>query len=191
MFLVWLQIFNDGFLLSKFGSEEFRITLEFIRQSLLWLIQELSFVIDSLQINFIDFSLDVVEMESSLILFVFLEHSSNIWVHSLLFLIQLVHNVVIESLLLSMNTFDLSHLLSERPKLLNFWCKLCFSFLHLRVYLLDCCSNLLKGLIFLVIKQFFLIGDTLDFIFNICVTWNTLSPFKVFHEFTKIICSTF
>lgn len=191
MLLVWLQVLDDCFLLPKFCSEELWIALELIRQPLLWLVQEFGFIVYSLQVNIINFSLDIVEVVSPFIVSVLVENWLDISIHSLLLLVKLVHNIVIHSLLLWVNTFDFTHLLPKLSQPLNFWCKLSLSFLDFRVNLLDSGSDFLKSLIFLMVQHFLLIWDSLDLIFNVRVSLDAFSPFEILHEFAEIICSTF
>lgn len=85
--LMGFKILNDVFLLSQLCIEEILVAFKFICQFLIRLVNELSFVSNSLQECIVDLSLNVIEMVFSLIISVVIECLLHIWVESSFFLI--------------------------------------------------------------------------------------------------------
>jgi hypothetical protein len=85
VFLMSLQVLDNAILLLQLGIEEVSVTLEFIGQSLLWLIDELGFIANSLQECVINLSLDIVLMVFLLVISVVSEGRFHFFIHLFLF----------------------------------------------------------------------------------------------------------
>lgn len=99
MLLVSLQVLHDRLLLSQLGVEKLRVRLELVGQTLLWLVDKLGLVADSLKEGVIDLGLDVVVMVLALIIPVVVEGGLYLRVHLTFLLVEMHHDVVILLLL--------------------------------------------------------------------------------------------
>lgn len=92
-------------MIAYLGIEEVRVTLELIRQPLVWGVQELSLVSNSLEEGFVDLILDVIAMVLGFFLLVVLEESLDFLFKFVLLLIQVLHNGIILLLLFVVDGF--------------------------------------------------------------------------------------
>jgi hypothetical protein len=155
--LVGFQVFDYVLLLAQFGIEKLRIRFEFIGEAFLWLIQEFGFVGNSLQESVIDFSLNVIVVILSFIITIIIEHLFHISIHFSFLLIQVHDNVIILLFLFSVNGLDLLALLSKLSQFLDLWSQMSLNIFQFLFDLSYCFGDLLKSLILLVIKNFFLV----------------------------------
>lgn len=170
MLLVSLEVLHYVFLLAQLCVEELGVRLEFVRQSLLWLVQELGLVCDSLQESIVNFGLDVIVMVLSLVLTVVIEYGFDVILHLALFLVEVHDNVVVLLLLFGVDSLDFLALLSQLSELLNLWSQVGLDVFEFLLNLADSLCDLLQSLILLVVQDLFLIGHSLDLIFDIGVS---------------------
>jgi len=185
-----LKVLHDRLLLSQLCVEELGVGLEFVGQTLLRLVDELGLVTDSLQEGVVDLRLDVVVMVLALVVSVVVVGGFHFRVHLTFLLVEMHHDVVVLLLLFGMDCFDLLHLGSEVSQLLNLWGELLLSVFNLSFDLVNGIGDFLEGLILLVIKELFLIGDTLNLVLNLGVSLDALLSFKILHELSKVLSSS-
>lgn len=92
-------------MIAYLSIEEVRVTLELIRQPLVWGVQELSLVSNSLEEGFVDLILDVIAMVLGFFLLVVLEESLDFFFKLVLLLIQVLHHSIILLLLFVVDGF--------------------------------------------------------------------------------------
>ena len=155
--LVRLKVLDDVLLLSQLGVEELRVGLELVSQLLVWLVQELGLVSDSLEEGVVDLGLDVVVVVLSFVFHVVLEHVLHVLVELALLLVKVHHDVVVLLLLVSVYCLDLLHLNSQLSQVLDLWSQVLLSVLDFLLDLFDSLGDLLQGLVLLVVKDFFLV----------------------------------
>lgn len=190
MLLMCLQVLHNRLLLSQLCVKELRVGLEFVGQTLLRLVYEFGLVTDSLQEGVVDLRLNVVVMVFALVVSVVIVCRFDFRVHLTLLLIEMHHDVVVLLLLFGMNCFDLLHLGSEVSQLLDLWGELLLSIFNLSFDLVYGFGNFLECLILLVVKELFLIRDTLNLVLNLGVSLDSLLSFKVLHELSKVFSSS-
>jgi len=165
--LMRLEVLHDVFLLAQLCVEELGIGLELVGESLVRLVEELSFVADSLQEGVINLSLNIVLMVFFLVFDVVVEDLFHVTIHLALFLIKLVDNVIVSFLFLNVDSFDILHFLTKRTQFLNLGSEVLLSVFNFLFNLSHSLRNFLQRLIFLIVKKLLLIGNTLNLIFNV------------------------
>jgi len=93
----------------------------------------------------------------SFIITIVIEHLFDIVIHLAFLLVQVHHDVVILLFLFGVNSLDLLALLPELPQLLDLWSQMSLDIFQFLFDLSYSFGDLLQSLIFLVIKNFFLI----------------------------------
>lgn len=120
MLLVLFQVVQNVVLLSQFCIEKVRVTLKFICEFFIWLINEFGFIIDSFQECFVNFRLNIVLVIFFFIVSVVIECLFNIFVKFLFLLIQILDNIIVILFPILPNLLNFLHLRPSLSKLLNF-----------------------------------------------------------------------
>lgn len=191
MFLMSFQVLNNTFLLSKFCIKEFRIGFEFVCQPLLRLVEELGLIANSLEECIVNLYLDIALMVLLLLLSVIIESGLHIRADLFFLLVEVHDDVIILLLLFRVGSFNVLHLLTKLPQLLDLWGEGLFSVFDFLFNLLDSLGDFLESLIFLVIEKLLLIGDSLNLLLNVRVSSDTLGSLEVLHEFSQVLSSAF
>ena len=125
----------------------------------------------------------------SFIITIVIENLFHIIIHFTFLLVQVHNDVVILLLLFCMDCLNLLALLSKLSELLDFRSQMSLDIFQFLFNLSDSFGDLLESLILLVIKNFFLVGNTLDLIFYIWISGHSLWSLEILHEFSKILSS--
>jgi hypothetical protein len=151
MLLVRFKIFDDVLLLSQFGIEELGVTLEFVSQSFVGLVNEFGLIAYPLQEGVIDFCLNVVLMEFTLVLFVVIESLLHLLLSLLLSLFYVHHYSIVMLLFLPVHHLQFLHLLSQLSEILDLRRQLLLPILYFLLDSLHSHCNLLKSLVFIIV----------------------------------------
>lgn len=154
--------------------EEFLIRFEFLGETFVRVTQMLCFVTNTSCERVVNFSLNVVLMEFSLVLFEIFELSANVLVNALSFHINMWADLVIRLLLFIEHFLNLGVAGSEGAQLFDFGCKSVFLFLNFIFNLLDQLVKFLQWFALLIIKLLLKLRDTLNLVFDIRVPGNSL-----------------